>query len=117
MPSFKGNIEKRAGQIKDGSPIEFDLIAKGEDENWLIEVKHWKTPVGKTEVEKFLNKLKEINLDDSKTLVAWFFSRNGFQKDALEMLQASKIRHSDTKGFNEIASVVGCVKWPVTETT
>ncbi len=112
LPLFKGNIEKRAGQIKDGSPIEFDLIAKGEDENWFVEVKYWKTPVGKTEVDKFVNKLKEIDLEDSKTLVAWFFSRSGFQKEAKDMLQASNIRHSDTDGFNEIASVVGCVKLP-----
>jgi hypothetical protein len=68
--------------------------------------------VGKTEVEKFLNKLKEIDLEDSKTLVAWFFSRSGFQKDAKDRLQASNIRHSDSEGFNEIAEVVGCVKLP-----
>jgi len=112
LPLFKGNIEKRSGKIVDGSPIEFDLIAKGSDENWFVEVKYWKTPVGKTEVEKFLKKLEEIDLEDSKTLVSWFFSRNGFQKEALEMLRSSKIRHSDTEGFNEIASVVGCVKLP-----
>jgi hypothetical protein len=111
LPFFKGNIEKRAGQIKDGCPIEFDLIAKGSYENWLVEVKHWKTPVGKKEVEKFLQKLEQIDLEDSKTLVPWYFSRNGFQKEAKEMLCASNIRHSDTEGFNEIASVVGCVKW------
>ena len=112
LPLFKGNIEKRSGTIKDGSPIEFDLIARGFDENWFVEVKYWKTPVGKTEVEKFLNKLEEIDLEDSKTLVAWLFSRNGYQKEALEMLRSSKIRHSDTDGFNEIAQEVGCVKLP-----
>jgi hypothetical protein len=112
LPLFNGNIEKRSGQIKDGSPTEFDLIAKGEDENWFVEVKYWKTPVGKTEVEKFLNKLKGIDLEESKTLVPWFFSRMGFQKEAKDMLQASNIRHSDTEGFNEIAEVVGCVKLP-----
>ncbi len=112
LPLFKGNIEKRCGKIVDGSPIEFDLIARGYDENWFVEVKYWKTPVGKTEIEKFLNKLEEIDLNDSKNLVAWFFSRNGFQKDALKMLQASKIRHSDSDGFNKIAVVVGCVRLP-----
>ncbi len=112
LPLFKGNIEKRSGTIKDGTPIEFDLIARGKDENWFVEVKYWKTAVGKNEVEKFLDKLEEIDLEDSKKLVAWFFSRNGFQKDALKMLQTSKIRHSDTKKFNEIASAVGCVKLP-----
>jgi predicted helicase len=112
LPLFNGNIEKRSGQIKDGSPIEFDLIARSEDENWFVEVKYWKTPVGKTEVDKFLNKLKGIDLEESKNLVPWFFSRMGFQKEAKDMLQASNIRHSDTKGFNEIAEVVGCVKLP-----
>jgi hypothetical protein len=112
LPFFKGSIEKRCGKIVDGSPIEFDLIARGSDENWFVEVKYWKTPVGKMEIEKFLNKLEEIDLDDSKNLVAWFFSRNGFQKNALEMLQASKIRHSDSNGFNEIAAVIGCVRLP-----
>jgi len=90
----------------------FGYKSRGSDENWFVEVKYWKTPVGKTEVEKFLNKLEEIDLEDSKNLVAWFFSRNGYQKEALEMLRSSKIRHSDTDGFNEIAQEVGCVKLP-----
>jgi predicted transcriptional regulator len=112
LPLFNGKIEKRSGKIIEGHPIEFDLIARSEQENWFVEVKYWKKPVGKDEVEKFLKKLEEIDLEESKTLVAWFFSRNGFQKEALERLQASKIRHSDTEGFNEIADAVGCVKLP-----
>ncbi len=58
LPLFNGKIEKRSGKIVEGRPIEFDLIAKSEDENWFVEVKYWKKKVGKDEVDKFLNKLE-----------------------------------------------------------
>jgi hypothetical protein len=42
--------------------------------------------VGKMGIEKFFNKLVEIGLENLKTLVTCFFSRNGFQKETQEML-------------------------------
>jgi len=112
LPVFQGKIEKRSGKIREGVPIEFDLIAKSEEENWFIEVKYWKKPVGKTEVAHFIKKLESLDLGDSKKTVAWFFARNGFEKEALEQLKALSIRHSDAEAFNYLADRVGCVRLP-----
>ena len=64
LPAFQGKIEKRSGKIMEGVPIEFDLIARSEAEIWFIEVKYWKKPVGKTEVDKFLKKLETIDIKE-----------------------------------------------------
>jgi len=113
LPMFQGNIKKRSGLIKEGVPIELDLIAKSEEETWMVEVKYWKKPVGKGEIDKFLLKINEMNQENSKTTVVWFFSRNGFEEEALKKLQAQKIRHSDTEAFNYLADMVGCVRLPL----
>jgi len=112
LPVFQGNIEKRSGKITDGTPIEFDLIAKCAEEDWFVEVKYWKKPVGKGEVDKFLKKLEEIAQEESKPFVGWFFSRNGFEKEALTKLTESSIRHTNTEGFDYLADIVGCVRLP-----
>jgi len=112
LPVFQGKIEKRTGSIKEGIPIEFDLIAKSEEETWIVEVKYWKKPVGEDEIDKFLLKLAEINQETSKTTIVWFFSRNGFEKRALDKLKAQKMRHSDAEGFDYLADMVGCVRLP-----
>ncbi len=88
-------------QRSDGKNTELDVVAESAcGRVVVIEVKKWKTPVGRNVVEDFAEKaaiFSEQNPD--RTVLPAFLSLGGFRGDALELCQdkgigtAEKIRH------------------------
>jgi len=74
---------------EDGKKTDLDVVAESAcGRVAVVEVKKWKTPVGKTVVEDFAEKVdifSEQNPD--KTVLPAFLSLGGFRKDALKFCQ------------------------------
>jgi hypothetical protein len=116
LPKFN-KVEHRTGLVIEGEAVEFDLLAEGE-ETWLVEVKYRKTPVKTNDVEKFIEKLSKLadwsrptELPAGKRL--WFFSRRGFDAEAVARLREHKILHCDIFGFNALCRAAKIDEVPV----
>ena len=88
-------------QREDGKNMELDIVAESDcGRTVIVEVKKWKTPVGRTVAADFAEKadiFSEQNPD--RTLLPAFLSLGGFRKDALRLCQdrgigtAERIEH------------------------
>ncbi|MDM8552475.1 hypothetical protein QUF72_20480 [Desulfobacterales bacterium HSG2] len=80
-------------QREDGKNMELDIVAESDcGRTVIVEVKRWKTPVGKTVTEDFAEKLdifSEQNPD--KTVLPAFLSLGGFRKDAGDLCRKREI--------------------------
>jgi len=110
LPHFH-TIRRRSGVIVEGRPIELDLMAEAEEEQWLVEVKYWRQPVPAAEVDKFVEKGQALSLP-MEDIQLWFFSRSGFEPAAVARLRELGIRHSDSEDFNRLAEIVGAPPLP-----
>ncbi|MBL7064990.1 MAG: ATP-binding protein [Anaerolineae bacterium] len=109
LPRFD-SVVNRSGIIFEGDHVEFDVVAEGKKETWLVEVRHRQKPLSTEDVEQFLRKVEQWA--EEKRPALWLLSFAGFTAPADEQLEGLGIRHSDLSGFNRLADAVGYVHFP-----
>ncbi|HHN93545.1 MAG TPA: hypothetical protein ENK17_02145, partial [Anaerolineae bacterium] len=63
--------------------------------HWAVEVKNWARPVGRPEVEHFLQAAEHLRQERGLTrLVRWFYARSGFTAPAEELLKREGLLYS-----------------------
>ena len=134
LPVFK-KVERRGGIVKKGRMVELDLIGEwtepssssaledfGLDEDfgssekrqnvnthaWLVQVRYTKAPMGVKAVEQFLAQVETMKAEKKYTTIThWYFCKQGYTKEATEVLQKAGVLFSNLKAFNELAKLVG----------
>lgn len=95
MPEFE-TVERQVAE--DGGDI--DAVAYN-DEVWACEIKWQNKAAGEKEIERFVERAKQIRAD-----VTWFISRSGFTGEALEVAKELDVLTSDGYDFSEIEELV-----------
>ena len=112
------NILRRAGVIKDGHLYEIDVI--GEHRNygrlegdaemaaWLVSVRYQKGKMTRPDVEEFIRQAAEVQAEKQYGAVTrWYFSKAGFTKPAIKLLDEEGIYYSDLGEFNGLSGLFG----------
>ncbi|MEM7536180.1 MAG: hypothetical protein AAF639_28615 [Chloroflexota bacterium] len=64
--------------------------------------------MGEGEVKQFIKHAAETQTEKQYAKVTrWYFSKQGFTNDAINLLQVEGIYYSDVKQFNELADMFG----------
>lgn len=80
-----------------------DLYAAPQEDGeppWVVEVKNWERPVGRPEVERFLEAAESLRADRGhEEIVRWFYARGGFSGPAEALLQERGALYTDQAGL------------------
>lgn len=109
LPKF-GKLERRGGIVKDGAPVKIDILGEAAAVSnvpailWLVQVKYLKSAIGEKEVADFLHQCTAVLQQRPATAVArWYFSKSGFTRTALKLLQSEGVLYNDLPTFNHLA--------------
>jgi len=106
-------IDRREGVIKEGTYNEIDVIGEYAMRNerkgaWLVSVRYRDKKMGVGEVEKFIQHAAKTQQEKQYAQVTrWYFSKKGFTQNALDLLCAEGIYHSNVDEFNALANLFG----------
>ncbi|MEM7531003.1 MAG: restriction endonuclease [Chloroflexota bacterium] len=77
---------------------------------WVVEIKNWKDPVSKPDVEKFWQASRNLASDKGHAqVVCWFYSRSGFTGPARDFMQENGILYTDESGLVNMLEVMGVI--------
>ncbi|MEM7536927.1 MAG: ATP-binding protein [Chloroflexota bacterium] len=111
-------IDRREGVIKKGEYNEIDVIGEyailneqGEKPKtgaWFVSVRYRNEKMSVDEVKKFIQNAAETQGEKQyDAVIRWYFSKRGFTKDAIKLLQSEGIYYSEVRQFNELANQFG----------
>jgi len=89
-------VKNRIINLEGGRQHEIDIYAKSKQEgqDLYIEVKNWQQPVGRDEVEKFIQAVQDIHEIENEHGYFIYYSLNGFTQVAKELLRKNNIMYS-----------------------
>lgn len=103
-------LERRGGIVQDGAPVEIDILGETAASGdtlptlWVVQVKYLKTAIGEKEVADFLQQCTMLLQQRPATAaVRWYFSKSGFTRAALKLLQSEGVLYNDLLTFNHLA--------------
>ena len=112
------NIIRREGVLKAGIPKEIDVIGEYNLHNdgagnkglgaWMVSVRYRKRKMNDVEVRKFIDQVQVVQTEkEYGEVIPWYFSKSGFTKKGIVLLQAEGIYHSDLQQFNQLSDFFG----------
>lgn len=70
---------------------------------WVVEVKNWERPVGRSEVERFLEAAEHLQADRGhEQVVCWIYGRSGFSGPAETLLEEREVLYTDQAGLVQL---------------
>lgn len=83
-----------------------DLYAEPQEAGelpWAVEVKNWERPVGRPEVERFLEAAENLQADRGhEGVVCWYYARGGFSGPAEALLEERDVLYTDQVGLVQL---------------
>ncbi|MEM7535594.1 MAG: ATP-binding protein, partial [Chloroflexota bacterium] len=112
-------IERRGGVVIAGDKVEIDVIGswfipetkQSQEGMWLVESKYLKDKVDSGQVEHFIKQSNKflVKSEETKRYVEihrWFFSKGGFTKPAIQLLEKEGIYYSGWAQFYALATLL-----------
>jgi DNA-binding transcriptional MerR regulator len=111
IPDFSYvSLRERLGA---GQNAEIDVHGAAGIEQWVAESKWVKDKVGISEIQKLLDKAEMVRKHRNADIVrVWFFSYNGFTKDAENFMQDNDVLWSTRAELDELLEYVNLRKLP-----
>ncbi|MEM7539085.1 MAG: restriction endonuclease [Chloroflexota bacterium] len=92
---------------------QIDVYAVPLDPNhtpWVVEVKNWKDPVSKPDVEKLWHGSRNLAKDKGHPqVVCWFYARSGFTGPAITFMQEKGMLYTDEDGLVQMLEEMGVI--------
>ncbi|MEM7531100.1 MAG: ATP-binding protein [Chloroflexota bacterium] len=112
-------LQRRAGIIEDGKPIEIDVIGEynasdGESVGaWMVQVRYKGKKTTRPDVVTYLEEVEKVRADRGyDEVIHWYFSKSGFTEPAKLLLQEEGVYHNDLHQFNDLAQIFGFMGLP-----
>ncbi|MFQ6056714.1 MAG: hypothetical protein ACE5J3_12115, partial [Methanosarcinales archaeon] len=112
LPKFDRKPHSRViiGEYEDKYQIDFygKKTTKKDKIIWIGESKNWNKQVGKEVVEALINKIELVKREENTDkVIGWLYSKNGFEKDALNLMQEKDILGSDKNNLISLMEFLG----------
>ncbi|MFQ6056693.1 MAG: hypothetical protein ACE5J3_12010, partial [Methanosarcinales archaeon] len=112
LPKFDRKPHSRViiGEYEDKYQIDFygKKTTKKDKIIWIGESKNWNKQVGKEVVEALINKIELVKREENTDkVIGWLYSKNGFEKDALNLMQEKDILGSDKNNLISLMDFLG----------